>query len=117
MWCPLIRIFPRPIWWHPNFVPRNNDLPASLPQRRLNSKWVEARFDRIAGSYWIFERLFLLPPTARQRAVNLLQLQPGERALSVGCGQGKALKSLSRGVQAYGNVVGVDLSTEMLKHA
>ena len=92
-------------------------MPASLPQRRLNSKWVEARFDRIAGSYWIFERLFLLPPTARQRAVDLLQLQPGERALSVGCGQGKALKALSRGVQASGNVVGVDLSTEMLKHA
>jgi len=92
-------------------------LPAPVPQRRLDSKWVEARFDRIAGSYWVFEMLFLLPPKARQRSVDLLQLQPGERALSVGCGQGKALKALSRGVQASGNVVGVDLSAEMLKSA
>lgn len=110
-------MFPCPIERTPNFVPISIDLSGSVPQPRLNSKWVEARFDRIAGSYWVFERLFLVPPTARQRSVDLLQLQPGDRALSVGCGQGKALKAISRGVQASGNVVGVDLSAEMLKRA
>jgi len=76
--------------------------------------WVEARFDRIASTYPLFERLFLLPPKSRTRAVVQLQLQAGDRVLSIGCGRGPMLPQLSRFVGVNGRVVGIDLSRRML---
>jgi len=54
---------------------------------------------------------FFLP--GRQRAIETLRLQPGERVLLVGVGTGADLPLLPQGVQA----VGVDLSADMLSKA
>jgi phosphatidylethanolamine/phosphatidyl-N-methylethanolamine N-methyltransferase len=61
-------------------------------------------YDAVVG------RLFL---PGRKRALELLDLQPGERVLLVGCGTGSDLPLLPRGIE----VVGVDLSPEMLARA
>jgi ubiquinone/menaquinone biosynthesis C-methylase UbiE len=61
-------------------------------------------YDAAVG--WLF-----LP--GRKRAMMLLNLQPGERVLLVGCGTGADLLLLPQGVQA----VGVDLSSDMLAKA
>ncbi len=73
------------------------------------------RFDRIASSYWLFEKLFMVPKRARTRAVELLHLEIGDRVLSVGCGHGPDLPDLSKAVGPAGLVVGVDLSSGMLQ--
>lgn len=54
---------------------------------------------------------FFLP--GRKRAIECLNLQPGERVLLVGVGTGADLPLLPQGVQA----VGVDLSADMLAKA
>jgi demethylmenaquinone methyltransferase/2-methoxy-6-polyprenyl-1,4-benzoquinol methylase len=46
--------------------------------------------------------------------VELLQLLPGDRILSAGCGHGPELMDLSVAVGRSGYVVGVDLSSRML---
>ncbi len=53
----------------------------------------------------------------RDRAVEMLGSEPGERVLEVGCGTGHALVGLARRVAPGGHVVGVDLSQGMLGQA
>jgi len=55
-------------------------------------------------------RLFM---PGRKQALAMLDLQPGERVLLVGCGTGADLPLLPEGVEA----VGIDLSPEMLARA
>ncbi|MFD5653413.1 methyltransferase domain-containing protein [Streptomyces sp. NPDC127039] len=47
-------------------------------------------------------------------AVARMGLRPGQRALDVGCGSGRALPALRAGVGAHGLVLGVDLTAAML---
>lgn len=47
-------------------------------------------------------------------AVSRMELRPGQRALDVGCGSGRALPALRAEVGADGVVVGVDLTPAML---
>ncbi len=54
---------------------------------------------------------FFLP--GRKQAIDVLNLQPGERVLLVGVGTGADLSLLPQGVQA----VGVDISADMLAKA
>lgn len=82
--------------------------------RRSDPKWVAERFDRIAPSYGLFERLFLVPRKAAARAVQQLQLRDGQRVLEVGCGKGPLLVPLSSAVGEAGKVVALDLSEKML---
>ena len=86
-------------------------------QPRLDPRWVEARFDRIASTYPFFERLFLLPARSRRLAVDRLRLQAGDHVLSIGCGRGPMLPRLSKAVGANGRVLGIDLSRRMLDAA
>jgi ubiquinone/menaquinone biosynthesis C-methylase UbiE len=58
----------------------------------------------------VFTRLFA---AGRHRALQLLDLKPGERVLIVGVGTGADLPLLPRGVSA----IGVDLSRDMLARA
>ncbi len=53
----------------------------------------------------------------RQKAVRLLQLKPGDRALDVGCGPGGSLPYLVDAVGRSGEVVGVEISPEMAINA
>ncbi len=84
---------------------------------RLDPTKVAARFDRIAPIYPFFEWLFRVPQELRQRSVDLMGLHPGDRAISVGCGQGKSLPLLANAVGENGRVIGVDLSRGMLRRA
>jgi precorrin-6B methylase 2 len=49
----------------------------------------------------------------RQRAVNVLQLKAGSRALDVGCGPGGSFPYLVEAVGLSGEVVGVEISPEV----
>jgi len=53
----------------------------------------------------------------RRRAIDWLGLAPGERVLDVACGTGLSLPLLAEQVGAAGQVVGVELSPEMLQQA
>ncbi len=76
-----------------------------------------ARFDRVAWCYPLFETAFLVPKSARRSALDQLNLQAGNRVLSIGCGRGPLLPEIGRIVGAQGQVVGVDLSQRMLDFA
>ena len=53
----------------------------------------------------------------RRRAIDRLELAPGERVLDVACGTGLSFELLAGGVGAGGEVVGVELSPEMMAQA
>jgi ubiquinone/menaquinone biosynthesis C-methylase UbiE len=53
----------------------------------------------------------------RRRAIDWLELAPGDRVLDVACGTGLSLALLAERVGAAGAVVGVELSPEMLRQA
>jgi arsenite methyltransferase len=54
---------------------------------------------------------------ARRLAIDRLALQPGDRVLDVACGTGKSLALLREQVGPRGEVVGIELSTEMIAQA
>lgn len=53
----------------------------------------------------------------RERAVERLQLRPGQRTLDLGCGRGANLELLQRAVGAEGAITALDSSEEMLAGA
>jgi phosphatidylethanolamine/phosphatidyl-N-methylethanolamine N-methyltransferase len=78
---------------------------------RMTNHWNRIIYRLWAPVYDATVGHFFLP--GRRRAIELLNLQPGERVLLVGVGTGADLPLLPPRVQA----VGVDISPEMLKHA
>src|ERR1700689_1812011 len=56
-----------------------------------------------------------------EKTMRRMDLRPGERILDLGCGSGWATRLLSRlvsdGPQGCGQVVGVDISDEMVRQA
>ena len=56
-----------------------------------------------------------------EKTVRLMDLRPGERILDLGCGAGWATRLLARlvadGPQGFGQVVGLDISDEMIRRA
>src|SRR6202030_3124993 len=56
-----------------------------------------------------------------EKAMRGMDLRPGERILDLGCGSGWATRLLARivgeGPQSFGQVVGVDISDEMIRQA
>lgn len=84
-----------------------------------DAEGVQALYDRVAFAYdpaaWI-----LLPLGARRmrgRAIDLLDLHPGETVVDLGCGTGVNLSALADAVGGTGRVIGVDLSSKMLAQA
>lgn len=96
---------------------RSAPVPLPTPARRLDPGWVGSRFDRIADIYRVFEVLYMVPSRIRPLSVDRLALLPGERAISVGCGQGRSLPMMAKAVGPTGHVTGIDLSARMLAHA
>ncbi len=62
-----------------------------------------------------FDPFFIKP--VRQKAVQLLQLKPGDRVLDVGCGPGGSFPYLVDAVGPSGEVVGVEISPEVAFNA
>src|SRR6266498_2364368 len=56
-----------------------------------------------------------------EKTLRRMDLRPGERILDLGCGSGWATRLLARmvgeGPQGFGQVVGVDISDEMVRQA
>ncbi len=55
---------------------------------------------------------FFFVKSLRQKAIELLNLKTGDRALDVGCGSGASFPYLVRAVGQAGEVVGVEISPE-----
>lgn len=53
----------------------------------------------------------------RRRAIETLDLRPGERLLEVGCGNGNSFPALRDGVGSHGVLVGLDVSRGMVRSA
>lgn len=65
----------------------------------------------VTRSFPDFDFSFIKP--VRQRAVELLNLKPGDRVLDVGCGPGGSFPFLGPAVGSSGKVVGVEISREV----
>lgn len=78
---------------------------------KMTNRWNRFIYRLWAPVYDATVGRFFLP--GRRRAIQVLDLQPGERLLLVGVGTGADLPLLPEGVEA----VGVDLSPEMLARA
>src|ERR1700693_5153656 len=56
-----------------------------------------------------------------EKTIRLMNLRPGERVLDLGCGSGWATRMIARlvgeGPEGFGQVVGVDISDEMIRQA
>jgi demethylmenaquinone methyltransferase/2-methoxy-6-polyprenyl-1,4-benzoquinol methylase len=76
-------------------------------------------FDRIAGVYDVMNRVMTagLDARWRERAADLAEVGPGQRALDVATGTGDLALALWRRVGPTGAVVGSDFSEEMLARA
>jgi ubiquinone/menaquinone biosynthesis C-methylase UbiE len=83
----------------------------------LAPRLVAKRYDRLSGLIPLFDYLFFQPPGFRAKAVERLELRPGQHVLEIGCGTGRNLPFLSRAVGPLGRVYGVDLSPGMLARA
>jgi ubiquinone/menaquinone biosynthesis C-methylase UbiE len=75
------------------------------------------RYDRMARWYRLAEISILLPHRLRKKAVQRLDLEPGETVVEIGCGTGRNLPLLCDAVGDDGQVVGVDASSGMLARA
>ena len=76
---------------------------------------VRAYYDRIARFYDAMAELSEGP--VRRECLALLDAQPAEQVIEIGCGTGRALVPLARAVCPGGTVTGVDLSEGMLVRA
>jgi demethylmenaquinone methyltransferase/2-methoxy-6-polyprenyl-1,4-benzoquinol methylase len=79
--------------------------------------FIRQRYNRLAKFFVLFEWLFWLPTGIRKKAVQQLELKPGDRVLEIGCGTGRNLALLREAVGADGRIYGVDLSEGMLEKA
>ncbi|MFZ3211235.1 MAG: methyltransferase domain-containing protein [Terriglobales bacterium] len=56
-----------------------------------------------------------------EATLRLMDIKPGERVLDLGCGAGWATRILARlvseGPRGFGQIVGLDISDEMIRHA
>lgn len=80
---------------------------------------MRAMFDRIAGVYDVMNSVMTagLHHRWRERAADLAELRPGDRALDVATGTGDLAIELSRRVGSGGEVLGSDFSEGMLDRA
>lgn len=85
----------------------------------LDAHEVRSLYDRIAPGYDLASGVSMLFGGVRlgARAIDLLDLRPGDTAVDLGCGTGVNLEGLAHAVGPSGRVVGVDLSAGMLAQA
>ncbi|MGW6708378.1 class I SAM-dependent methyltransferase [Streptomyces sp. NPDC054956] len=87
---------------------------AELVAGRAGTTATRAFFTPRAAAW---EERFAYQTPAYEAAVARMRLRPGQRALDLGCGSGRALPALRALVGAAGIVIGVDLTHAMLTAA
>ena len=96
---------------HSNTHARKPPSPDQLLQQEFN-RWAED------GRGEQMERHHL---DITEKTIRRMNLRPGERVLDLGCGAGWATRLLARlvadGPEGFGQVVGVDISDEMIRRA
>lgn len=88
--------------------------PAESTPAALTVPEAIARYDQLARTYGIWERVF--ESTSLRRALELASVSDGERVLEVACGAGAVLGQLMRR-NPGGYTVGLDASEEMVRRA
>jgi demethylmenaquinone methyltransferase/2-methoxy-6-polyprenyl-1,4-benzoquinol methylase len=80
---------------------------------------VRVLYDRVAGLYdaWVAPYEIIGARRLQRRAIAELRLSPGDTVVDLGTGTGWNLSLLADAVGPTGQVVGVDLSSEMLERA
>ena len=84
---------------------------------RTNPLRVQRRYDQMARAYDQVTIERVVYARARDKAIELLRLKPGDTVLDIGCGTGMSMPGLREAVGASGTVVGIDLSPQMLGKA
>ena len=94
-----------------NYIERMSSTPDEKLQREFN-RWAQE------GEGEKMERHHL---DITEKTIRLMDLRPGERVLDLGCGSGWATRLLARlvseGPEGFGQVVGIDVSDEMIRQA
>jgi demethylmenaquinone methyltransferase / 2-methoxy-6-polyprenyl-1,4-benzoquinol methylase len=94
--------------------------PAPVETRgKLSEPQVRAMFDRIARVYDLMNSVMTagMHHRWRERAVEMAQVGPGDRALDVATGTGDLAIALAKRVGPQGHVIGSDFSEQMLELA
>lgn len=88
---------------------------AASVRSSVSNETIAATYDRLATLYdWFVSPL---EASTRQRALELLSVEPDERVLELGCGPGHALVSVARLLDQTGQVIGLDAAPRMLHRA
>src|SRR3990172_12612029 len=88
----------------------------NMPQSAPNKELAREKYKRLAGGYDSLGRI-RLAESVRRQAVRLLALKQGDVVLDVACGTGLSFPHIQERIGPQGQLIGVDLSAEMLAKA
>ena len=80
----------------------------------MDVEQIKRKYRRNARFYGFWEGLFR---KFREQAIDRLSLRPGEAVLDLGCGTGLSFDLLEAAVGSQGQIIGVELSPDMLARA
>jgi ubiquinone/menaquinone biosynthesis C-methylase UbiE len=96
----------------PNFIyPRELD----GNDAEFQQKYDQAAEQYDAGLDWLFKSFYESEDAVRKNFVELLQVQPGQKILEVGCGTGKDSVLIAKALNGTGELFLHELSSGMLK--
>ena len=89
--------------------------PAAAPVQHSRAYYRQVADAYDVGMDWLFQSFHADENQVRGELVELLELQPGQRALEVGCGTGRDVLRIAERVAPSGRLYATDLSEEMLR--
>ena len=104
------------VWWV------SSNVTTGKASMQISNEEIEVAYQRNARSYDLAVKLFypligLRIGEYRRRAVEYLNLKPGDFVVDVGCGTGLCFRLLMAKIGPNGTLLGVDISSEMFSRA